>query len=121
MAQLVKLLTPDFGSGHDLRVVRSRPALGSALRVNLLEILSFLLPLSYPHPPALSKKKKKNYYHYHRTEGAKGTLRYHNGSDSRSSWVPWVWGFTRRKRSQWSTPGSLVAEPHRPGLHAGGS
>ena len=31
VAQLVKLQTLDFGSGHDLRGVRSSPALGSAL------------------------------------------------------------------------------------------
>ena len=31
MAQSVEYLTLDFGSGHDLRVVRSSPASGSAL------------------------------------------------------------------------------------------
>ena len=31
MAELVKLPTIDFGSGHDLRVVRSSLALGSAV------------------------------------------------------------------------------------------
>ena len=31
VAQLVKHLTPDFGSGHDLRVVSSSPASGSLL------------------------------------------------------------------------------------------
>ena len=31
MAQSVGCQTLDFGSGHDLRVVRSSPALGSAL------------------------------------------------------------------------------------------
>jgi len=33
VVQLVKHLTLDFGSGHDLRVVRSSPALGSVLAV----------------------------------------------------------------------------------------
>ena len=31
MAQFVKLVTLGFGSGHDLRVVRSSPASGSML------------------------------------------------------------------------------------------
>ena len=31
VAQPVKCLTPDFGSGHDLRVVRWNPVLGSVL------------------------------------------------------------------------------------------
>ena len=31
MTQLVKHLTPNFGSGHDLRVVRLSPTLGSVL------------------------------------------------------------------------------------------
>ena len=33
MAQSVKYLTFDFGSGHDLRVVSSSPVLGSMLGV----------------------------------------------------------------------------------------
>ena len=33
VGQLVKCLTLDFGSGHDLRVVRSSPQLGSTLNV----------------------------------------------------------------------------------------
>ena len=33
MAQSVKHLTLDFGSGHDLRVVKLSPELGSALSV----------------------------------------------------------------------------------------
>ena len=33
VAQLVKRLTLDFGSGHDLRVVRLSPTSGSALGV----------------------------------------------------------------------------------------
>ena len=33
VAQSVKHLTPDFGSGHDLWVVKSSPALGSARNV----------------------------------------------------------------------------------------
>ena len=35
MDQLVKHPTLDFGSGHDLKVVRSRPMLGSVLGVEL--------------------------------------------------------------------------------------
>jgi len=33
LVQLVKRLTPDFDSGHDLKVVRFSPLLGSALGV----------------------------------------------------------------------------------------
>ena len=67
VAQSVKHLTLDFGSGHDLRVVRFSPELGSRLTPrwawSLLKILS--LPLLLPLPPArvhthsLSLKKKK--------------------------------------------------------------
>lgn len=42
--QLVEHLTPDFSSGHDLRVVSSSPAPGSTLGVE----------------PTLKKKEKKN-------------------------------------------------------------
>ena len=35
VAQSVKHLTLDFGSGHNLLVMRSSPVLGSALRVEL--------------------------------------------------------------------------------------
>lgn len=45
VAQLVKHLTLDFGSGHDLRVVGSRPVSGSLLSGSLLEILFLPLPL----------------------------------------------------------------------------
>ena len=47
MAQLVKNLIPDFNSGHDLRVVRSGPALGSTLNA---ESASLLPPLPLPLP-----------------------------------------------------------------------
>jgi len=33
VAQSIKHLTPDFGSGHDRRVVRLNPVLGSTLGV----------------------------------------------------------------------------------------
>ena len=68
VAQSVKHLTLDFGSGHDLSVVRFSPELGSRLTPrwawSLLKILS--LPLLLPLPPAhvrahshyLSQKKK---------------------------------------------------------------
>ena len=52
VAQSVKNLTLDVGSGHDLVVVRSSPALGSVL--SELGILSFLLSLPSP-AHALSK------------------------------------------------------------------
>ena len=45
MAQLVKRLVLDFGSGRDLMVHGSSPALGSVLAVwSLLGILSLPLP-----------------------------------------------------------------------------
>ena len=51
VAQSVKHQTLDFGSGHDLRVVRSSPTSGSVLTAwSLLGILS--LP-----PPSLSLSK----------------------------------------------------------------
>lgn len=55
MAQSVKHLALDFGSGHDLRVVGSSPVTGSTLWI-MLKILS--LPLLLPFPP-YSKGKKK--------------------------------------------------------------
>ena len=55
MAQAVKHLTLDFGSGHDLKAVRSNPTMGSALGVEL-KILYCSLSLS----PSLSLKKKGN-------------------------------------------------------------
>ena len=46
VAQLVKQLTLDFGSGHDLRVVRSSPTLGFALSMEpAWDSLSPHLPL----------------------------------------------------------------------------
>ena len=45
VAQSVKHLIPGFGSGHDLRIVGSSPALGSLLSGE------FVCPsLSAPHP-----------------------------------------------------------------------
>ena len=60
MAQSVKYPTLDFGSGHDLRVVRLSPKLGSVLGVEPALASLFLSAL----PPrwcalSLSKKKKK--------------------------------------------------------------
>ena len=43
MVQSIKHLTLDFGSGHDLRVMSWRPALGSELK-----ILSLSLPICTP-------------------------------------------------------------------------
>ena len=48
VAQLVKRLTLGFSSGHDLRVVRSSPTLGSALSGESLS------PCPCPSPCALS-------------------------------------------------------------------
>ena len=53
---VVKRLTPDLGSGHDLTVVGLSPTSGSAQ--NLLEILS--PSLSVPPPLALSFSKEIN-------------------------------------------------------------
>ena len=70
MAQSVECLTPDFSSGHDLRVMRSSPVLGSVLGV---EIPQDSLPLPLPFPCShtcvrarllslsLSQKKEKLY------------------------------------------------------------
>ena len=52
VAQLVKHLILDFGSGHDLRVLRSRPVMGSPWAWNLLKILS---PL--PSAPSLPRHR----------------------------------------------------------------
>ena len=55
-AQLVECLTLDFGSGHDLRVVRLNPALGSMLSMeSALDSLS-PSPSTPPSPSLLSKK-----------------------------------------------------------------
>ena len=61
MTQLVKRLTPDFGSGHDLIVCGFEPELGSGLTVrSLLGILclSLSLSLSLPLPGSLSLSLK---------------------------------------------------------------
>ena len=50
VAQSVKRRTLDFGSGHDLRAIRSSPVLGSALGIGHAKILSLPLPLSAPTP-----------------------------------------------------------------------
>jgi len=53
VAQLVKHPTLDFSSGHDLRVIRSNPALGSVLSVEpAWDSLSLPLPL-----PLLSRSQ----------------------------------------------------------------
>ena len=54
MIQSVKHRTLDFSLGHDLRVMRSSPKLGSALSGESVEILS--LPL--PSPNKNDKNKK---------------------------------------------------------------
>ena len=56
VAELVKHLTLDFGSGRDLMVMRLSPALGSVLSRSLLEIL-FLCP-----PSPLSFFKNKSFF-----------------------------------------------------------
>ena len=61
VAQLVKRLTLDFGSGHDVTVIRSSPMLGCAL---CRACLDFSLPLSaLPESCLLAlfvSQKKKN-------------------------------------------------------------
>ena len=58
MAQLVKLLTLGFGSGHDPDVMSPSPASGSALMLkSLFEILSLTLSLSAPPLLSLSLSK----------------------------------------------------------------
>ena len=54
VAQLVKCLTPDFGSSNDLRVMRSSPALGSALGMEPAQD-----SLSPPFPVLLRHQKRK--------------------------------------------------------------
>jgi len=59
-AQSIEPLTLGFGSGHDLRVVRSSPTLGSTLSTELAsDSLSLLLPLPLPLL-SLSKINKQN-------------------------------------------------------------
>lgn len=64
MAQLVELPTLDFGSGHNIRILKSRPMLHWAVPLagSLLEILSLFLPLPQSPLPvcALSLKKERN-------------------------------------------------------------
>ena len=56
MAQLVKSLTLDFGSGHDLRVVKLNPVSGSVLSLETAYPSSSSSLLS---PSLLNKLKKK--------------------------------------------------------------
>ena len=57
VAQLVKRPTLNFCSGHDLRVIRLSPALGSTLGVEpSQDSLSPSVPL---HPPNNKTKKKR--------------------------------------------------------------
>ena len=49
-SSVVKHLTLDLCSGHDLRVVGWNPVLGSMLGMELLKILSLLLYLPVPPP-----------------------------------------------------------------------
>ena len=49
VAQLVKRLTLDFGSGHNLTVMRSSPMLGSALTAQSLPWIP-----SFSAPPLLA-------------------------------------------------------------------
>ena len=60
LAQLVKCPTLDFGSGHDLRVMRSSPVSVAWWVWSLIKILSVPLPLSLsPHLLTLYQKLKK--------------------------------------------------------------
>ena len=59
VAQLVKYLTLDFGSGHDFMVHEIEPALGSALSAwSLLVILSLPLSLLLSPTRTLSQSLK---------------------------------------------------------------
>ena len=56
MVQSVKCPTLDFGSGHDIRVVRLAPCQALCWECSLLEILSLhlsLLPTPIIHAPSL--------------------------------------------------------------------
>ena len=57
MAQSFKYLTVDFSLGHDLRVRRSRPVLGSVLGG---ESAYFLSPLHLPPKNKPKQNKKQN-------------------------------------------------------------
>lgn len=50
VAQSIKCLTPDFGLGHNLRVVRSRPALGILAQPGVCWIFSPNLSLCTSPP-----------------------------------------------------------------------
>ena len=56
VAQSVKNLTPDFGSGHDLRVVGPSPVPGSALGVRGACLAS---SCSFSHCPSLHSLEQK--------------------------------------------------------------
>ena len=57
MAQSVKHPTLDFGSDHDLRVMRSSPSVELYAKcASLLKILLLSLPLPLPSSPSLNKK-----------------------------------------------------------------
>ena len=59
VAQSIKHTTLDFGSGHDLMILRSSPTSGSLLTAwRLLGIL--ILPLSLPLPCSCSFSPKTN-------------------------------------------------------------
>ena len=60
MAQWVKCLTLDLGSGHDLTVCEIKPTLGSGLTASLLGILSLPLSLSSPSPHVSTLFLKRN-------------------------------------------------------------
>ena len=59
MSHWVKHLNLDFGSGHDLKILRSSPASGSVMSTEAC--LRFFLPLHLPLPPSLKNKDKKKY------------------------------------------------------------
>ena len=59
VAQSVKHLTLDLSSGHDLRVVRSSPGLGSVLSMEpAYDSLPLSAPLPLMHALSLSLKKE---------------------------------------------------------------
>ena len=61
MAQLVKRPRLDFGSGHDLTILRLSPELGSTAQDSFSSSLSLALPL----PQKKKKKKKKRFTSQH--------------------------------------------------------
>jgi len=78
LAQSVKRLTLDFRSGHDLRVIRLSPTLGSALGVGPAWDSLSPSASSLPCPRALSKTNKQTTKQY--GTGAK-TGTYINGTE----------------------------------------